>query len=380
MRFTSILSMPNINQAILLVFLIFTVYSKVVVFANEVDDMIQWVRAEGGIVNEKVEIRRMDPDDESSPFGIFAKENIQELETIMNIPRHCYLMIDDPEDMDIDYGWEDAYHSNLCKLSHRLMEEMKLGEKSKYAPYISYLKTQKAGQLPANWSENGKHVLKQLFPEGSQVVDWIDQNFKRKNCIGDDPFEAHMVEMTVQRCFDTALIPVWDMVNHDNGRGLNTANDSLHDEKGIKVWASKDIASGEQIYATYDKCLDCFDVELYWGTGDILKDFGFVEGYPHRYVYVDEEIWFEVDKDEKEEFVLRWDRSGEYDTITREGVEFLEEELERIEDVGRRVLDDQDGIPDHEWRTIQTYYNVLIADLNFAIEAAKKVVMVADEL
>lgn len=180
--------------------------------SSVVDGMIKWVQSEGGTVNNKVEIRRIDPNDSSSPFGIFAKERIKESETIMIIPPKCYIMIDNAEDMDVDIGWQDAYHNNLCKLSHRLMDEMRLGEESNYAPYIAYLKTQKAGQLPANWSQSGKRILRELYPEGHQVVDWIDQNFKKKNCIGDDPFEVHMVEMTVQRCFDIALIPVWDMV------------------------------------------------------------------------------------------------------------------------------------------------------------------------
>lgn len=344
------------------------------------DGMIQWVKSEGGTVNDKVEIRRMDPGDMTSPFGIFVKETIKESETIMIIPPQCYIMIDDAEEMDVEYGWQEAYHNNLCKLSHRLMDEMRLGEQSKYAPYISYLKTQKAGQLPVNWSQSGKRILRELYPEGSQVVDWIDQNFKKKNCIGDDPFESHMVEMTVQRCFDVVLIPVWDMVNHDNGK-KNTETGSYHDKQGIKVWASKDIQNGEQIYATYDKCIDCYDVQLLWGTGEILKDFGFVEGYPHRYVYEDEDVWFEVDKNGKNEFSINWDSSGEYGIITEEGIEFLEEELERIKDVGKHLLQDNvENVPDREWQTIQDYYDALTTDYTFAIQASKKIKLKEDEL
>jgi|AntRauTorckE5430_2_1112549.scaffolds.fasta_scaffold02056_3 hypothetical protein len=180
--------------------------------ANVVEDMITWVQSMGGSFSEKVEIKRMDPEDNSSPYGVYAKENIEAKENLMIIPHECYITIHDVENMDVDYGWEEAYHNNLCNLAHKLMKEMKLGEESQYAPYIAYLQTQKRGQLPVNWSENGKEVLKQFYPEGHKVVSWIDQNFKQKGCIGDDPFEEHMVEMTLQRCFDVALIPIWDMV------------------------------------------------------------------------------------------------------------------------------------------------------------------------
>jgi hypothetical protein len=180
--------------------------------ANVIEDLITWVQSEGGSFNEKLEIRRMVPNDISSPYGVYAKENIDAKEILLIIPHTCYIQIPNAEDMNVEEGWEEAYHHNLCDLSHKLMKEMKLGEESNYAPYIAYLKTQKPGQLPANWSESGKSVLKQFFPKGHQVVDWIDQNFKQNNCIGDDPFEEHMVEMTVQRCFDISLIPIWDMV------------------------------------------------------------------------------------------------------------------------------------------------------------------------
>lgn len=170
-------------------------------------------------------------------------------------------------------------------------------------------------------------------------------------------------------------------MNHDNGR-VNTKTSSYHDEQGIKVWASKDIDIGEEIYATYDKCTDCYDIALMWGTGEILKDFGFVEGYPHRYVYEDEDLWFEVNKDEnKNEFSIEWDSSGEYGIITGDGIEFLEEELKRIEEVGNRLLQENvDNVPDHEWKTIQAYYAALTTDLNFAIKASQKIVLGGDEL
>jgi hypothetical protein len=138
--------------------------------ANVVEDMITWVQSMGGSFSEKVEIKRMDPEDNSSPYGVYAKENIEAKENLMIIPHECYITIHDVENMDVDYGWEEAYHNNLCNLAHKLMKEMKLGEESQYAPYIAYLQTQKRGQLPVNWSENGKEVLKQFYPEGKDFT------------------------------------------------------------------------------------------------------------------------------------------------------------------------------------------------------------------
>ena len=148
-------------------------------------------------------------------MGVFAKSDIAAKESLFQIPKECYIQIFeeavDPYEEEEDNAINEKHHDNVCKLAHKLMDEMKLGEKSEYAPYIAYLKTQKRGQLPANWSQAGKDALRKIAVPGSQIVDWIDLNFKQSGCIGDDPFEEHMVEMTVQRGFDTALIPIWDM-------------------------------------------------------------------------------------------------------------------------------------------------------------------------
>ena len=56
--------------------------ASVVSADNIGDGMINWVRSKGGSFNNKVEIRRTDPSDEGSPFGVFAKENLDEKELI----------------------------------------------------------------------------------------------------------------------------------------------------------------------------------------------------------------------------------------------------------------------------------------------------------
>lgn len=331
-------------------------------------DIISWVRSKGGSFSEKLEIRKH----QMGYMGVFATSDISAKETLFNIPHECYIQVfDEAENMDLD-ELEDAtgpYYNNLCKLAHKLMEEMKLGESSEFAPYIAYLKTQKSGQLPANWSQAGKDTIRKIAIPGSPIVDWIDWNFKQRHCIKDDPFEEHIVEMTVQRCFDTALIPIWDMVNHDNGR-INTENDSMYDKEGFKVRAARDIKAGEEIFATYDKCVDCYGIDAYWGTPEILKDFGFVEGYPHRWVFYDEGIWFEIyeDEDGELEAIFDDDTADSYGIPNKEQIQFLQKEINRLNDVGKIVLNDQGDVPDREWQTIKNLHTAAVTDISAAIE------------
>ncbi|GFH43687.1 hypothetical protein CTEN210_00160 [Chaetoceros tenuissimus] len=344
--------------------------------ADVVQSMIDWVNSNGGSLNEKIEIRRLDPSDSSSPMGVFAKERLEQEEIIMYIPTSLYLNVwDEATNMDELEGVEafEANNSNLCKLTHKLAKEMKLGEKSQFAPYIAYLKTQREGQLPALWAEEARTLLRSISQPKSQIVDWIEDNFQKKGCISEDPFEVHMLALVLQRSFDAAMIPLWDMVNHDNGR-INTKNTSIYSKKGIEVMASRVIDEGEEIFASYDLCLDCFDVEDYWGTQEVLKDFGFVEPYPHRWIEYNngKTIWYlimEVDGELKVAFDTV-DEDG-FGVPDKEDVEILKKELKRLESMESELQRKRNSsIPDYQWDTIVKFFHAKKMGLSMAIEAA----------
>ena len=343
-----------------------------------IENMISWVRSKGGYFSPKLEIRKMFPDKEVSPLGVFAKEPIDPQENLMHIPRNCYMdVLDEAEDMEEVEGKEAdmANHRNLCKLSHKLMKEMSLGNDSEFSPYTNYLKTQAPGQLPVNWSKEGKSLLRKVARSGSEIVDWIDLNFIDAGCISKDSFEMHMVEMTIQRSFDTTFIPLWDMVNHDNGL-RNTENDPMYSETGMKVRASQKIAAGEEILASYDLCIDCYDVADYWGTTEILKDFGFVENYPHRWIFLKEDfnVWFfimPVNGTFEVGFDLDSKNEQPYGLPTELGIQFMKEELKRLEAVGRSHFIHRGAIPKHEWDMIFEYHHVATNDLSYGILASE---------
>ncbi len=341
------------------------------------NDLIAWVRSKGGSFSDKIEIRRVDPENPNSYMGVFVREPVTAKESLFVVPRDCYIHVFDTAVVNHDEEDEDSvnttYFGNLCQLANKLMGEMKLGKESEFAPYIAYLQTQKAGQLPVHWSPQGKDLMRKVATPGSPMVDWIDWNFKgeKHECINtvtkegesNVSFEEHMVEMTIQRCYDTALIPIWDMVNHDNGR-INTENDSMYDPGGMKVRASRDLEAGEELFASYDKCLDCGDLNEYWGTPEILKDFGFVENYPHRWIFGPEMVWIEVYEDEEVPFIA-WFSEEEGAPPSDEQLDFLKEEVARLEAIS---LDEQGAIGDWEWYTIQKYHQAAIDDLTEVVE------------
>lgn len=181
-----------------------------------VQSMISWVRSKGGYFNPKLEIRKLFPGIESSPMGVFARENIESKEDLIHIPRECYIEVteesEDDDDEELYPEWEDqigAYRRNLCLLTHKLIKEMKLEEKSDYSPYTSYLRIQSPGQLPTRWSKEGRDLLNSISRPSLHMTDWMDVFFIDARCITTDPFEEQASELIVQRSFDTAMIPLW---------------------------------------------------------------------------------------------------------------------------------------------------------------------------
>lgn len=365
--------------------------------ATELEDLagevIQWIRSKpGGFVSDSVEVRRLDPADDASPLGVFAKADLEAKEMIMEVPRECYIHVFDDARKDETM---EALYDNLCLLAGKTAKEMKLGDESEYGPYVKYLNRQSRNQIPAVWSKEAKDMLRDLLPEESDGVDWITDNFQR--CPGvnlNDPFDEHVIALTKQRSFDSAMIPFYDMVNHDNGQ-INTENTSLSTDNGIKVRASKPIKKGEEIFASYDKCLDCSETSNYWGTPEILRDFGFIERYPRRFVEYEEDIWFELWEGAGGEIEVRWDDYGLSDEEIRyyqsygylsgspeeEGIEYLAEELRRIHALPpNKIADCPANTPANECKTILQYKDAVTEAYTLAISAAKRKLSSKEEL
>mmetsp|Transcript_7276 Transcript_7276/g.10421 ORF Transcript_7276/g.10421 Transcript_7276/m.10421 type:complete len:380 (-) Transcript_7276:46-1185(-) len=319
--------------------------------------LVNWVENNGGFVSKKIAIRRINATDVNSPFGVYAKEYIEKGEIILNVPQTCYISLPDQDRIAYLRTADDMDHQTFsevqCVLAHVLMKELELGSKSRFAPFIAYLNTQNSGQLPAMWSEPGKNALRKLIIPGTDIVDWIDQYYKSRGCIKpEDEVGAHAIEMTIQRGYDTALIPLLDMFNHDN-KLLNTENTSIQSPDGVSVTASIGIEADEEIYQTYDMCSDCGDTQDVWGTPEILRDFGFVERNNQRWIFEEGDLWINLSFDEQTGDVDVLVEPYENERIIGDtDVRFLEVELKRLESATDDVLSDQGSVPQTEWDAI----------------------------
>jgi hypothetical protein len=332
---------------------------------------------EGGFVNEKLQVRRLDPTDHSSPFGVFASAPIEADELLLKLPPESYFRVESTGN----------YEDDVCQLKSMLLKEMHMGESSKFANYINFVKALNMEHLPSLWSEEGKQLLEDMLydedidedvrlpPEGA--TDFYDLDcFDATN---DEDILAMAV--IISRGLDTVLTPVYDFIRHHNDN-INTENTSAESRDGFIVKASEPIAVGQELYVSFDRCLDCGDDPEYIGTPEIFRDLGVLEEYPQRFHFggdgITTLISFDIElvEDENGETILAADWIFDHTPLSGSyygGTRFMIEHLERLKEYKTAVLLPARGtVPDQELDAILQYHQALINALTLGVSLAEE--------
>jgi len=334
--------------------------------SDKVQELIQWMESSGGFLDPRVEIRRWNPDDPTSYFGVFANAPIKGDEVLMHIPDKIKMQLIDDDEGD---GNGESYEYSVCGLSWMLQDEFEEEDESDYLPYINYLKTQARGQLPATWSPVGQYLLLKVqgdLPmtdafgktDPEAMVEWLE--YIHELCVEDgDTLDPHFIALAVQRGFDSALIPVYGMINHGNVENVNTiTKSSTFDQEGFKVYALRDLQAGDELYFSYHGCPDCDDRTNQWGTPEMLRDFGFVEGYPQRFHVLDDITIF-VDEVATEDGGKGYIGSCLDDNCPDQS--WVEEQVSRLANVEERLFEKAKSVvPEQEYTIIRDYHKALL--------------------
>ena len=151
------------------------------------------------------------------------------------------------------------------------------------------------------------------------------------------------------------------MLNHHNGLVNSITRPSIYDKDGFGVYALKDLNAGEELLYSYHGCPDCKGCPTcgtsleYWGTPEMIRDFGFVEPYPQRFYY-----------DDMGPVYLKIDEHPNGFEITNEGgewpeIEWIESEILRLEHLYEQDIHPlRNVLPLHELETIVNYHASLL--------------------
>ncbi|KAG7338718.1 spermine/spermidine synthase domain containing protein [Nitzschia inconspicua] len=338
---------------------------------EEARAIFEWVNtSEGGFVSPKQDVRRLVPGDLSTPLIVYAKERINRGEQILRVPWSSLIESDDPDDAG----------QLPCGTIRAVAREMKLGDKSKYAPYAKYLIGEADNQIPSGWSKPAKKLLDDIVGDDTipptRPTDWVDR--WRKRCKGDpkDKIAAKAALLIIQRSDDAIMIPAYDAYNHRNGKWTNT---KTVEEEGVAhvTSAIKTIEEGEEIFISYNFCEECGGRKNFYGTAEILRDYGFVERMPQRWHYfMPTHYQFDLDEDDNGDISLKWHskhrpKSEEKMERAMMWIGRQIRRLRRIKNIDWNFgFEDKDhGMTKYEWDTIWEFVDANIAALTKAHES-----------
>jgi hypothetical protein len=164
--------------------------------------IFNWIAAsKDGIVNAKHEVQRAIPGDINSRLIVAAKERIEPGEVIVRVPWDLIIEPDDPDD--------DGQLP--CTTVTSLAREMRLGEKSTYAPYVTYLLDEDYTTIPSAWSEPAQRLMREVVGHSeippARATIHLRKMYKRCDIDPNDEFARKAAIMIITRSDDTILIP-----------------------------------------------------------------------------------------------------------------------------------------------------------------------------
>uniref|UniRef100_A0A7S2XJU9 SET domain-containing protein n=1 Tax=Attheya septentrionalis TaxID=420275 RepID=A0A7S2XJU9_9STRA len=320
------------------------------------EKLIEWIRSHKlGIVSEKLEIRRADPEDASSGYGLFVKESVKKGELLYSIP---WDLIITP-----DTGSYEAT-SFSCGTTRTLIQEAKKGNESSFYPYMRVFEEWDRYKAPLieDWTEPGKDLLETITGTRLPPQNWREDGYWifewHKFCAGGSDELSEKAAMFVEtRAEDALLVPLFDMSNHANGKAINVVLEIEHLEffDGL---AHRDIEAGEQLNHSYNLCENCGSrITSGYGTPQLFRDYGFVEQYPQRWNF-GEGVRFDMNITPDKKIGINWITGF---SPTRRGGLILEEEKDRLDRVLSVFMDltKDHSLPTHEYETCKRYLHAV---------------------
>jgi SET domain len=237
-------------------------------------DIAEWVTANGGTISKKMEVR----DISGSLSGLFAKEDLDEGEVIVEVPWKLVLL-------------PISHRSDKCEKVENIRQIMAKDPKE-HSPYERFLFTRKKDHIPLFWSAESKEILMELM---------IDFNTRGFNISLADGCDGRLVDEGFQHAFmllqtrgegyyGDMLVPLEDLLNHRNGYHANVIP-VISAGRYVRVMTNRAVRAGEQLQNSYNRCPFCKNLYSnpqtplgFQVTPQLFEAYGFVESIPQRWV------------------------------------------------------------------------------------------------
>eukprot|EP00804_Cyclotella_cryptica_P014244 CCRYP_005652-RA/>CCRYP_005652-RA protein AED:0.02 eAED:0.02 QI:49/0/0.5/1/1/1/2/0/421 len=226
--------------------------------------LVSWFTSNGGKIDPRITIGY----DDKGIRGMIASDGIPGGTVLIDCPGSLVVK---PEDT-----------GNQCAHVENIHDHLKAGEQSKWHTYFDF-DDSLGSRVPSEWRTDRRAMteLQGLPPSGQthRHIEWFRSHCKA----GQEPsdLEIRAFKIFLTRAADMGLIPMYDLMNHHNGK-INTRLQKS-DDGGLLVIALTDIAPNEPIYNTYAR-------SGWESSVDVFNTYGFVEDYPQLWQWGDAEL------------------------------------------------------------------------------------------
>jgi len=352
----------------------------------EAQVLIDRIQERGGFFDSRQSIRHEVSTDPSTIRGVFAEAPIAVGQLLLRVPWE--LCISPTEEK-----YQRTSAQCMCDTERNVREALLQGNASLHGPY-AYIMHAKEMELPNLWSAEERALLLRLLgdelpPKPQRLTTHLD--WWTAACNGDlnDQIAVHSILLVVTRGVEvhgfspdpparSIMAPIYDLYNHRNGAWLNTRV-RAGAARNFEMYASKDIAAGEQLYNSYGS-----------GSDELYVTYGFTEQYPQLWdfeVEVNDEltrsaqgIQFTLDESETSEdsenpgpsLAVRWEGQTSRTPPSLEVVAALEGLLDRLK--SRRAdegIDSAERSDSPHFGLIKTYISAIETALESAITVGR---------
>ena len=366
--------------------------------------VIQWIVQEqqGGFLHESISL-----DPISGNF--VTSSSIPKGVLLLEIPPSCMISVEASEyDNDGNNEDDDDEPRDYCRLvdkMHTLLSgnSRTSAEKEEddevLIPYLKEQLRRTASTKPTYlWSESAQHtLLKMLSDEESQVLPpadlellhWAEECESVWNVSSrQDALQLITRQEWITR--DNVWVPLMDRFPHRNGNWTNVKYTETVNG-AIRIYSIRDISEGEDLTISFypreeansssseeseggDDDDETSQRLPEYGSSELFREYGMIEPYPQRWILVD--LGFDIDQDENGKLSLSWIPGM---TADPQDLNWLEEELERVETFGFELQRQPPSIPSDEWRQILDYRDTLMLILETAAESLEERIGCSDD-
>jgi len=233
--------------------LVIAIYGAALTTADKTDvgfaNLVAWMIYHGGRVYHKLDVATM-----NGIRGVVTLDNIEVGTELLFCPWKLIIGSTSMEDQ--------MQHSvGKCDVVKRMAEEIRLNEGSLWHPYLSHIDIPR---LVADWDEDSLNELQNLDPQDTKRhIQWF-----RQSCEDEvDVASMRSLVAFVSRASEVGMVPIYDLLNHHNGKRNAKLTISEH---GVHLTTVTSVAAGEELYLSYG-------IKT---APTMFRDYGFVEDWP----------------------------------------------------------------------------------------------------